>query len=66
LAAPLVGGTLLLGVTVFVASGSDLAAIPTWAWLAAGGSLLLATAVSIERAGTPGTAGLRELVGRWN
>ncbi len=66
LAAPLVGGTVLTAISVFVASGSDLRAIPTWAWLAVGGASLLTVAVLIERAGKPGSGGLKQLVERWN
>ncbi len=66
LAAPLVGGTVLPVIGVFLATGSDLTAIPTWVWLALGGSALLGTAVLIERVGKPGSADLRDLVGRWN
>ncbi len=66
LAAPLVGGTLLTAAGVFLATGSDLTNVPTWIWLALGGSTLLGTAVLIERAGKPGSAALRELVNRWN
>lgn len=66
LAAPLVGGTVLTVIGVFLATGSDLTAIPPWTWLAIGGGALLGTAVLIERAGRPGSADIRELVGRWN
>jgi hypothetical protein len=65
LAAPLVGGTVITATTVFVATGSDLRAIPTWAWFATGGLCLLGVAVLIERTGKPG-GGLRELVERWS
>ncbi len=65
LAAPLVGGTLLTAVSIFVASGSDLREIPTWAWLAVGGTALLAVAVLIERASSS-EGGLKEVVTRWN
>lgn len=66
LAALLIGGTTLVGVTVFVAAGSDLTAIPTWSWLAVGGLALLGIAVLIERGGKPGTADLRQLIDRWD
>ncbi|MEJ7800141.1 MAG: hypothetical protein WKF60_06460, partial [Ilumatobacter sp.] len=66
LAAPLVGGTVLSVIGVFLATGSDLTAIPTWTWLAFGGGALLGTAVLIERSGRPGSADIRELVNRWN
>jgi hypothetical protein len=65
LAAALVGGTLFTTVTIFVAAGSDLNAIPGWAWLATGGLALLGLAVLIERGGKQGVAGLKELVDRW-
>ena len=65
LAAPLVGGTIFTAITIFVAAGSDLTAIPGWAWLATGGLSLLGLAVLIERGGKPGSADLRELVSRW-
>ncbi len=64
LAAPLVGGTALTVATTFVATGSDLRAIPTWAWFAVGGAALLGTAVLIERTGKQGTS-LGDLVRRW-
>jgi hypothetical protein len=66
LGAPLLGGTVLTAVTVLVASATDWRAIPPWAWLALGGSMLLGVAVVIERAGKPGSAGVRELVERWS
>ncbi|MEO6651153.1 MAG: hypothetical protein ABIP17_00665, partial [Ilumatobacteraceae bacterium] len=66
LAAPLVGGTALAVIGVFLATGSDLTAIPTWTWMALGGGALIGTAVLIERAGRPGSADIRELVNRWN
>lgn len=66
LAAPLVGGTALTAVGVFLATGSDLTAIPTWVWLAIGGLALLSIAVLIERNGKPGAPDLRDLVSRWN
>lgn len=49
---PLVSGTVLLAVVVtyeVVATGAQ---VPTWGWLAAGGVLLLGTAVAMERAET--------------
>lgn len=65
LAAPLIGGTVITAITTFMATGSDLAAIPTWSWLAAGGLALLATAVLIERTSKQGT-NLHDLVDRWD
>ena len=64
LAAPLVGGTIITAVTTFIATGSDLSAIPTWSWLATGGLALLGTAVLIERTSKQGTS-LHDLVDRW-
>lgn len=64
LAAPLVGGTVLTVAATFVATGSDLGAIPVWVWLAVGGLALLGTAVLIERTAKQGT-NLRDLVQRW-
>ena len=65
LAAPLVGGTVLTVVGGFLATGSDLTAVPTWTWLALGGATLLGLAVLIERNGKPGATDLQELVSRW-
>lgn len=51
LAGPLITGTaLLVAVTVHESLGT-LATVPTWGWLAAGGSLLLTVGVSLERRG---------------
>jgi hypothetical protein len=66
LAAPLVGGTVLTGTGVFLATGADLTAIPTWVWLAVGGVALLGVAVLIERNGKPGAPDFHELVTRWS
>ena len=66
LAAPLVGGTVLTAVGVFLATGSDLTAVPNWTWLALGGATLLGLAVLIERNGKPGAPDLKDLVSRWN
>jgi hypothetical protein len=65
LAAPLVGGTAITLVTTLVATGTDLDAVPTWAWLAAGGALLIALAISIERTSKRDTS-LKDLVERWD
>jgi hypothetical protein len=65
LAAPLVGGTAITLVTTLVATGTDLDAVPTWAWLAAGGALLIALAISIERT-SKRDASLKDLVERWD
>lgn len=66
LAAPLVGGTLLTMLGVFLATGSDLRAIPIWVWLGAGGAVLIGAAVMIERSGRSGWSGMMELVSRWD
>jgi hypothetical protein len=65
LAAPLVIGTAITASTTFVATGSDLSAIPNWTWLATGGLGLLGLAVLIERTSKQGTA-LTDLVQRWD
>ncbi len=64
LAAPLVLGVLLLvGVTLHEAF-AVVASVPTWAWLATGGAVLLAAGVALERAGTsPVAAGRRAVAG---
>lgn len=60
LAGPLVTGTVLLGVVVGYESLAVAATVPTWAWLALGGSMLLATGVALERTDTsPVEAGRR-------
>jgi hypothetical protein len=60
LAGPLVLGTGLLVVVTAHESLTALAGVPTWAWLAAGGSFLLATGVALERSDTsPVEAGRR-------
>ncbi len=65
LAAVLVGGVVLVAVTLGAAIGDGLTDVPTWVWLAAGGLGLLGTAVVIERMGRSGAAGLREMARRW-
>ena len=60
LAGPLLLGTGLLVAVTVLESLTMLAGIPTWAWLAAGGTVLLATGVALERsATTPIEAGRR-------
>lgn len=62
LAGPLFLGTaLLVTVTVFE-SLQQLAGVPTWAWLALGGSSLLATGIVIERTATSPLEAGRRLV----
>jgi hypothetical protein len=51
LAGPLVLGTVLLAAVVGVEVVALVAAVPTWAWLALGGTVLLAVAAAIERTG---------------
>ena len=61
LAGPLVAGTALLVAVTVHESLATLATVPTWGWLAAGGALLLAVGVSLERRGgaSPAEAGRR-------
>jgi hypothetical protein len=60
LAGPLVVGTALLVAVTAHESLAQLASIPTWAWLAAGGSGLLSLGIILERTGaTPVEAGRR-------
>ena len=60
LAGPLFLGTGLLATVTLVESLATLAGIPTWAWLAAGGTTLLAAGIALERsATTPVEAGRR-------
>lgn len=60
LVGPLLLGTALLVVVTVYESLATLATVPTWAWLAAGGALLLSVGVTLERTGTsPVEAGRR-------
>jgi hypothetical protein len=60
LAGPLVLGTGLLVAVTLHESLTALAGVPTWAWLAAGGSFLLVMGVALERSDTsPVEAGRR-------
>ena len=60
LAGPLLLGTALVVAVTVVESLGALAGVPTWGWLAAGGSVLLAVGVALERAdASPGEAGRR-------
>lgn len=60
LVGPLMLGTALLVVVTVYESLATLATVPTWAWLAAGGALLLSVGVALERTGTaPVEAGRR-------
>jgi hypothetical protein len=62
LGGPLVVGSVLVVAVVLVETFALVASVPTWAWLAVGGSLLLAVAVVIERRGTSPVASARRLV----
>ena len=60
LAAPLVLGTVTLVLVVLREALDQSAGVPTWAWLAAGGATLIASAVAMERRDvTPIEAGRR-------
>jgi len=48
-AGPMVVGTAVLALVTVRESLSVLAGVPTWAWLALGGAVLLAAAVAMER-----------------
>jgi len=62
LGGPLIAGTVLLVTVVGIETFAVVAAVPTWAWLAAGGATLLGAAVAIERAGgSPASAARRFL-----
>jgi hypothetical protein len=66
LGGPLFVGTFLLVASVLIEVIAVVAAVPTWMWLALGGTALLAAASAIERSGgTPATVArrLREVVG---
>ena len=59
-AGPLVTGTAILVTLTVHESLGTLAGVPTWAWLAAGGTVLLATGIALERTDTsPIEAGRR-------
>ena len=64
LVAPLLGGAAITTATVFVATGSDVRALPAWVWFAVGGLALLGTAIAIERANAA-DASLKTLIDRW-
>lgn len=58
--APLVLGTGILAVLTVTETLAWTAGVPTWAWLAAAGSVLLGVGIALERAGTsPSEAGQR-------
>ena len=52
LVGPLVTGSIVLAVVVGYESLGPAALVPTWAWLAAGGAILLAAGVALERSDT--------------
>lgn len=52
LAGPLVTGSLVLAVVVGYESLGPAALVPTWAWLALGGTVLLSAGVAMERSDT--------------
>jgi hypothetical protein len=56
-----VGTGLLVAVTVHESLGA-LAGVPTWAWLSAGGALLLGVGVGLERHDTSPVEAGRRLV----
>ena len=62
LAGPLLGGTALLVVLVVNETLRVTAGAPTWMWLAAGGTALLACGVVMERRGIGPVEGGRRLV----
>ena len=49
LAGPIVLGTVITGSAVVIATSTQLSSLPPWAWLVAGGSLLLTIAFVIEK-----------------
>ncbi|MGA7756264.1 MAG: DUF2157 domain-containing protein [Ilumatobacteraceae bacterium] len=53
LGAPLVAGTIMVAGTVLLSAGARLAAAPTWAWIALGGTGLLVLAALVERSEHP-------------
>ena len=62
LAGPLLAGTALLVAVTVHESLSALAGVPTWAWLALGGSVLLGIGVALERSDTSPTEAGRRVV----
>lgn len=62
LAGPLVVGSVALLATVLVETLAVVAMVPTWAWLALGGVVLLGVGVAIERIGQSPAAAARRLV----
>jgi hypothetical protein len=62
LAGPLFLGTGLLVAVTIIESFSTLAGVPTWAWLATGGALLLGIGIALERAASSPVEAGRRLV----
>ena len=62
LAGPLFLGTALIGAITVLESLTALAGVPTWAWLAAGGTVLLTAGVALERTATSPIEAGRRLV----
>ncbi|MEA2931991.1 MAG: hypothetical protein QOI56_776, partial [Actinomycetota bacterium] len=59
-AGPLVAGTAILVTLTVHESLATLAGVPTWAWLATGGTVLLVAGIALERTDTsPVEAGRR-------
>ncbi|HEX7276633.1 MAG TPA: hypothetical protein VF244_04600, partial [Acidimicrobiales bacterium] len=57
---PLVTGTAILVTVTIHESFATLAGVPTWAWLTAGGTVLLGAGIALERTDTsPVEAGRR-------
>ena len=52
LVGPLVTGSAVLAIVVGYESLGPAALVPTWAWLATGGTVLLAAGVAMERSDT--------------
>jgi hypothetical protein len=62
LGGPLVVGTIALVAVVLVETFAFVASVPTWAWLAVGGAVLLGVAVFIERTGASPVTTAKRLV----
>jgi hypothetical protein len=64
LSAPLVLGVLLVVATTLHEALAVVVSVPTWAWLGAGGAVLLGAGIALERTGTsPVAAGRRVAAG---
>jgi hypothetical protein len=62
LGGPLIVGSVILASVAVVETLAVVASVPTWAWLALAGAVLLGTAVAIERSGASPVASARRLV----